>query len=71
MSAKLIVVCTLTVYALCRFTNARMLFERIDQHVEWKHGHTYVPKGNKRLLCFLDDMTYCQVNVFIFSVLRY
>ena len=45
----------------CRFTNARLLYERLSERLEWKHGHTYVPKGNKRLLFFVDDLNLAQV----------
>ncbi|KAK3108743.1 hypothetical protein FSP39_014630 [Pinctada imbricata] len=27
-----------------RFTNARLLYDRLDERLEWKHGQTYVPK---------------------------
>ena len=44
-----------------RFTNARLLFDRVDERLEWKHGRTHVPKGNKRLLCLVDDINLSQV----------
>ena len=44
-----------------RFTNARLLYDRLDERLEWKHGSTYVPKGNKRLLCLVDDINLAQV----------
>lgn len=47
-----------------RFTNARLLYDRLDERLEWKHGRTYVPKGNKRLLCFVDDVNLSQVITF-------
>lgn len=45
-----------------RFTNARLLYDRLDERLEWKHGQTYVPKGNKRLLCLVDDINLSQVS---------
>jgi len=45
-----------------RFTNASLLYDRLDELLEWKHGKTYVPKGNKRLLCFIDDVNLAQVS---------
>lgn len=45
-----------------RFTSARLLYERLDERLEWKHGRTFVPKGNKRLLCFVDDVNLSQVS---------
>lgn len=44
-----------------RFTNARLLYDRLDEKLEWKHGKTYVPKGNKKLLCLIDDINLSQV----------
>ncbi|XP_052060514.1 uncharacterized protein LOC127700861 isoform X4 [Mytilus californianus] len=45
-----------------RFTNARLLYDRLDEKLEWKHGKTYVPKGNKKLLCMIDDINLSQVD---------
>ena len=45
-----------------RFTTARLLYERLDERLEWKHGRTYVPKGNKRLFCLLDDLNLAKVD---------
>ncbi|CAH1797693.1 unnamed protein product [Owenia fusiformis] len=47
-----------------RFTNAKLLCERLDERTEWKHGRTYVPKGNKRLMCLVDDLNLSQVDEF-------
>ncbi|KAK2150976.1 hypothetical protein LSH36_380g01072 [Paralvinella palmiformis] len=47
-----------------RFTNASLLYDRLDELLEWKHGKTYVPKGNKRLLCFIDDVNLAQTDKF-------
>ena len=49
------------VFYHARFTNARLLFDRVDERLEWKHGRTHVPKGNKRLLCLVDDINLSQV----------
>ena len=45
-----------------RFTNGRLLYDRLDEKLEWKHGKTFVPKGNKKLLCFIDDINLGQVS---------
>ncbi|XP_023931015.1 dynein beta chain, ciliary-like [Lingula anatina] len=45
-----------------RFTNAKLLYSRLDERLEWKHGRTYVPKGNKRLMCLVDDLNLAQVD---------
>lgn len=50
------------VSSFVRFTNARLLYDRLDERLEWKHGQTYVPKGNKRLLCLVDDINLSQVS---------
>ncbi|XP_076457719.1 uncharacterized protein LOC143291635 isoform X3 [Babylonia areolata] len=62
-SGEVAEVLSLTVYAN-RFTNARLLFDRVDERLEWKHGRTHVPKGNKRLLCLIDDINLSQVDSF-------
>ncbi|XP_069115919.1 uncharacterized protein [Argopecten irradians] len=60
-SGEVAEVLSLTVQAN-RFTNARLLYDRLDGRLEWKHGRTYVPKGNKRLLCLVDDINLSQVD---------
>ncbi|XP_052258855.1 uncharacterized protein LOC127863384 isoform X2 [Dreissena polymorpha] len=60
-SGEVAEVLSLTVQAN-RFTNAKLLYERLDERLEWKHGRTYVPKGNKRLLCFVDDVNLSMVD---------
>ena len=45
----------------CSFTTARVLHERLAERLEWKHARTFVPKGNKRLMCFVDDINIAQV----------
>ena len=57
-----------TVLFSCRFTNADLLYQRLDERLEWKHGRTYVPKGNKRLMCFLDDINLSQVSINLFCL---
>ena len=49
------------VYDGCRFTSARLLYDRLDEKLEWKHGRTFTPRGNKKLLCFVDDVNLAQV----------
>lgn len=31
--------------------------------LEWKHARTFVPKGNKRLTCLVDDLNLSRVSV--------
>ncbi|XP_064650622.1 uncharacterized protein LOC135502065 isoform X3 [Lineus longissimus] len=45
-----------------RFTTARLLYQRLDERLEWKHGRTYVPKGNKRLMCLVDDLNLAKTD---------
>eukprot|EP00105_Crassostrea_gigas_P044993 XP_019929141.1 PREDICTED: dynein beta chain, ciliary isoform X4 [Crassostrea gigas] len=61
-SGEVAEVLSLTIQAN-RFTNARLLYDRLDERLEWKHGQTYVPKGNKRLLCLVDDINLSQVDL--------
>ena len=30
--------------------------------LEWKHARTFVPKGNKRLTCLVDDLNLSRVS---------
>ncbi|XP_053409232.1 uncharacterized protein LOC123561373 isoform X4 [Mercenaria mercenaria] len=60
-SGEVAEVLSLTVQAN-RFTNSKLLYDRLDERLEWKHGRTYVPKGNKRLLCFVDDVNLSMVD---------
>ncbi|XP_070202269.1 uncharacterized protein [Littorina saxatilis] len=62
-SGEVAEVLSLIVYAN-RFTNARLLFDRVNERLEWKHGRTHVPKGNKRLLFLIDDVNLSQVDSF-------
>ncbi|XP_078672103.1 uncharacterized protein LOC144911712 isoform X1 [Branchiostoma floridae x Branchiostoma belcheri] len=45
-----------------RFTTARWLWKTIEETLEWKHGRTYIPKGNKRLMVVVDDMNLARVD---------
>ncbi|XP_055866060.1 uncharacterized protein LOC106055129 isoform X2 [Biomphalaria glabrata] len=65
-SGEVAEVLSLTVYAN-RFTNARLLFDRIDERLEWKHGRTFVPRGNKRMLCLIDDINLSQTDKYGFQ----
>ena len=38
------------------------MYERLNEKLEWKHGRTYVPKGNKRLICLVDDLNLSHVS---------
>ena len=44
-----------------KFTTSKTLWQRIDQSLEWKHTSTYVPKGNKKLICLIDDINHSNV----------
>jgi len=47
----------LSLFVHCnRLTEASNLWSRISEHLEWKHGATFTPRGNKKLLCMLDDL---------------
>ena len=39
-----------------RLTEASNLWTRVSEHLEWKHGLTFTPRGNKKLLCVIDDL---------------
>ncbi|CAF0814108.1 unnamed protein product [Brachionus calyciflorus] len=45
-----------------RLTNSSYLQRRINHHLSWVHGSYYVPKGNKRMYCFIDDIHQAEVN---------
>jgi hypothetical protein len=45
-----------------RLTNSSYLYNRINRHLSWLHGSYYVPKGNKRMYCFIDDIHQTNVN---------
>lgn len=44
-------------------TTGESLWVQISEHLEWKSGRTYVPKGNKKLLCLIDDLHVAKVCV--------
>lgn len=47
----------LSLFVHCnRLTEASGLWSRVSEHLEWKHGLTYTPRGNKKLLCMVDDI---------------
>lgn len=37
-------------------TDATVLNDRLAERVEWRHGRTFVPRANKRLMLFIDDL---------------
>lgn len=39
-----------------RLTEASKLWDRMSTYLEWKHSNTYSPRGNKKLLCVVDDV---------------
>ena len=45
-----------------KFITAKTLWQRMDELLEWKHTKTFVPKGNKRLICLIDDINFCHVS---------
>ena len=47
----------LSLFVHCnRLTEAGGLWSRVSEHLEWKHGSTFTPRGNKKLLCMIDDI---------------
>ena len=38
------------------FLSSKSFWHRQNEYLEWKHAKTYVPKGNKRLACLIDDL---------------
>ncbi|XP_075240849.1 dynein beta chain, ciliary-like isoform X3 [Convolutriloba macropyga] len=45
-------------------TNARSIWSVLRENLEWKYGDNFVPKGNKQLLCFIDDINMSEVDSF-------
>ena len=45
------------------FITSTTLWQRIDEYLEWKHTTTYVPKGNQRLICLIDDINHSHVSI--------
>lgn len=39
-----------------RLTEADILWKRISNLLEWKHGKSFTPRGNKKLICVVDDL---------------
>lgn len=56
-------VLSLTVFCN-KFTTSRSLWREMSSCLEWKHARTFVPKGNKRLTCLVDDLNLSRVNKF-------
>ena len=48
-----------------QFTDSKTLWNQINDCLEWKHGRTYVPKGNKRLVCLVDDLNLSKVTILL------
>ena len=59
-------VLSLTVFCN-KFTTSRSLWKEMSSCLEWKHARTFVPKGNKRLTCLVDDLNLSRVSVDIDS----
>ncbi|XP_066025345.1 uncharacterized protein [Pocillopora verrucosa] len=56
-------VLSLTVFCN-KFTTSRSLWKELSSCLEWKHARTFVPKGNKRLTCLIDDLNLSRANNF-------
>lgn len=54
-------VLSLTVFCN-KFTTSRSLWKELSSCLEWKHARTFVPKGNKRLTCLIDDLNLSRVS---------
>jgi hypothetical protein len=39
-----------------KLTTSNTIQNRINSHVSWQYGYSYVPKGDKRMFCFIDDI---------------
>lgn len=44
-----------------KFITSETLWKRMDEFLEWKHTRTFIPKGNKKLICLIDDINHCMV----------
>ncbi len=44
------------------FWKSNYLHGRINHHLSWIHGSHYLPKGNKRMFCFIDDIHQSNIN---------
>ena len=53
-------VSSLTVFCN-KFTSSRTLWHRLSGCLEWKHANTFLPKGNKKLSCLIDDLNLSKV----------
>ncbi|XP_015758877.1 PREDICTED: dynein beta chain, ciliary-like [Acropora digitifera] len=56
-------VLSLTVFCN-KFTTSKSLWREMSSCLEWKHARTFVPKGNKKLTCLVDDLNLSRVNQF-------
>lgn len=45
-----------------RLTNRSYLYSRINHHLSWLHGSYYLPKGNKKMYCFIDDLHQAEID---------
>lgn len=48
---------------MIRFTTSRVLWQRLEERLEWRHGRTFVPRGNKKLMCLVDDLNLAYVSI--------
>ena len=46
----------------------RVLWQRLEERLEWKHGRTNIPKGSKRLMCLVDDLNLAYVSYLSFCL---
>jgi hypothetical protein len=51
-----------------RLTDGKYIHSRINQHLSWKHGSLFIPKGNKRMYCFIDDLHLAKVRTCILFI---
>lgn len=59
------------VVVVLRLTNSQYLHSRINHHLVWIHGSYYLPKANKKMYCFIDDLHLAQViNYFNFNIFK-
>ena len=45
-----------------------MLWQHFGERLEWKHGRTYIPKSNKKLMCLVDDLNLAYVSYLSFCL---
>lgn len=44
-----------------QFLTCELLWEQLNNVLEWKHSNFYQPMGNKRLVCFIKDLQNLKV----------